>query len=65
MTSHASESAQTYSDAGEDSILTATDDVDPARRRLRDVEQGLRDARAELDAKERAVAELKMRLGDV
>ncbi|KAF8593888.1 hypothetical protein BDV93DRAFT_549386 [Ceratobasidium sp. AG-I] len=65
MTSHASESAQTYSDAGADSILTATDDVDPARRRLRDVEQGLRDARAELDAKERAVAELKMRLGDV
>jgi hypothetical protein len=37
--------------------------VDPARRRLSEVERGLRDARAELDTKERAVAELRMRLG--
>ncbi|KAG9079083.1 hypothetical protein FRC06_007962, partial [Ceratobasidium sp. 370] len=66
-----SESVETYSNAdadSEDTVPTATEATlpevhkDRARRKLSEVERRLRNARAELDTKERAVAELKLRL---
>ncbi|KAG8754834.1 hypothetical protein FRC12_011077 [Ceratobasidium sp. 428] len=68
MSDLVSESAETYSDL-DGTVSTATEGTlpeaydDPARRRLGEVERGLRRARAELDTKERAMAELKLRLG--
>ncbi|KAG9087992.1 hypothetical protein FRC07_012693, partial [Ceratobasidium sp. 392] len=75
-TSQVSESVETYSNADAESdgtIPTASegtlpethDDPTARRKRLDEVERGLRYARAKLDTKERAVAEFKLTLGGV